>query len=362
MVPSIDLKHLSRQAQEAIKQRDWPAACEAYKQALTLNADLPDVHYGLATVYYQLDDLANAGHHFKAVIRLDPQRASAYINLGAIYNVRGKYDSAVNALRKGIELDPERVEGYYNLGLVYRRMGQPDLAIQAYREALRLNPRMADCHLNLANIYLEKYEFPLAAHHYSQALALRPGWTKAQEGVARAQEMMREEDEPPSPPHTLVPEFSLNNQIDPVRHHVFLTALNQIASDAEDAAIRAEEILLQELGAGHQGPVDDLALHRSLVDRAGRLHEKVRGCSRGSARRPYGDANADCEAGRAGAAVSVVSFVNVFRVSTTPTRSVSEEIRLANASGWCVPESLKVKKRNPDLGGRIVNPAKLSSC
>src|SRR6516225_1562825 len=137
---------LCQRARQAIAQGQIEQARQLYLQALGLRSDAPDIHYGLATVCFQLKDLPGAAYHFKEVTRLDPQRAGAYINLGAIYNLLDQPDDALPALRRAIQLDSHRAEGYYNLGLVYRRKGQVDLAIQAYREAIRVDPRMADAH------------------------------------------------------------------------------------------------------------------------------------------------------------------------------------------------------------------------
>src|SRR5437868_7506308 len=178
---------LSQRAREAIEQRDWEKARQMYLQALSVKSDAPDVHYGLATVCFQLKDLSGAAHHFKEVTRLDPLRAGAYINLGALYNLLDQLDDAIPALRRAIQLDSHRGEGYYNLALVYRRKGQPDMAVQAYREALRVNPQMADAHYNLGNVYLEKGQPSMAITHYKQALMLRPNWDKAQAGMAEAE-------------------------------------------------------------------------------------------------------------------------------------------------------------------------------
>src|SRR5437764_7821508 len=152
VLPTIEV--LCQHARQAIAERDWERARQAYLQALGLKSDAPDIHQGLATVCFQLRDLASAAHHFKEVTRLDPLRAGAFINLGAVYNLLDRLDDAVTALRRGIQLDSQRAEGYYNLGLVYRRKGQIDLAIHAYREALRLNPRMADACYDRRNLYL----------------------------------------------------------------------------------------------------------------------------------------------------------------------------------------------------------------
>ena len=189
MVPG-KIERLCLKARQSIEERDWEKAKQAYLMALGLKSDSPDIHMGLATVYFQLRELTSAAHHFKEVTRLDPLRAGAYINLGAVLNLLQQLDEAVAALRRGIQLDPRRVEGYYNLGLVYRRKGQLDLSIQAYREALRLNPRMADAHLNLGNLYVEKQQYRQALQNYEEALKIRPDWDKAFEGREHAQEML----------------------------------------------------------------------------------------------------------------------------------------------------------------------------
>src|SRR5262245_51426032 len=124
---------LCQKAKKAITQGQVDQARQCYLQALGLRSDVPDVHYGLATVCFLMHDYVSAIHHFKEVTRLDPLHAGAYINLGAVYNRLDMLEEAIPVLRRGIQLDMNRGEGYYNLGLVYRRKGQPDLAISAYR-------------------------------------------------------------------------------------------------------------------------------------------------------------------------------------------------------------------------------------
>src|SRR6201997_450430 len=133
------VESLCGKARQAIAQGEPEQARQFYLQALGLRSDLPEVHYGLATVCFLLNDLPSAAYHFKEVTRLDPLRAGAYINLGAVYNRLDQVDEAIQVLRRGIQLDTHRAEGYYNLGLAYRKKKQLDLSIQAYHEATRLN-------------------------------------------------------------------------------------------------------------------------------------------------------------------------------------------------------------------------------
>src|SRR5579885_84565 len=101
------IEKLCLKARQAIEQRDWERAKQAYLMALGLKSDMPDVHYGLATVYFQLRELTSAAHHFREVTRLDPLRAGAFINLGAVLNLLHQYDEALTTLRRGIQLDPQ---------------------------------------------------------------------------------------------------------------------------------------------------------------------------------------------------------------------------------------------------------------
>lgn len=191
------LESLCQKAQAALAQGQAQEALEHYQKALTLRADHPEAHYGLATVYFLLGDLAASVDHFREVTKLDPTKAGAFINLGAVYNRLERYEEAIAALRRGISLDHNRAEGYYNLGLVYRKLGQLDMAIQAYREATRVNPRMGDAHYNIANIYLERGQFKQAVTHYKQALEVRPNWEKAMRGLEHVQQILAEQEAGP---------------------------------------------------------------------------------------------------------------------------------------------------------------------
>ncbi len=247
------IERLCLKARQAIEARDWEKAKQAYLMALGLRSDAPDIHMGLATVYFQLRELTSAAHHFREVTRLDPLRAGAYVNLGAVLNLMQEYDESVAALRRGIQLDPQRVEGYYNLGLVYRRKGQLDLAIQAYREAIRLNPRMSDANLNLANLFVDKQQYRQAIQHYDEALKLRPNWDKALEGRSHAQALMSGDRPAAKQSAPTVGQASgrsaaeLEKTVDPNVHALLLTALHNEAEMTGELGRRFQKVLSDEI-------------------------------------------------------------------------------------------------------------------
>jgi tetratricopeptide (TPR) repeat protein len=252
-----EIEDLRHHAQEALAQGDYPQARQLYRQALGVHGDHPDLHYGLATVCFLLNDLHGASYHFLEVTRLDPLRAGAFVNLGAVYNRLEKYDDAIAALRKGIQLDGSRAEGYYNLGVVYRQRDQMELAIQAYREATRINPRMADAHYNLANIYLEKEQYPLAIGHYRHALELRPTWEKAQRGLETVLAAANPEAaRVKTPSSSEIPSaLDPNRLLDPNFHGAMLRDLHQAVIELD----RHGHALLTTLQTDVDGAIRDLS-------------------------------------------------------------------------------------------------------
>lgn len=242
-----NIESILQHARQAIEERDWEKAKLSYLHALGLRSDVPDVHYGLATVYFQIGELTSAAHHFREVTRLDSKRVGAFVNLGAVLNLLTEYDEAVTALRKAIALDPKRSEAFYNLGLVHRRKGQGDLAVQAYREALRLNPRMADAHLNLANLYVDKQQPRLAQQHYEQALQLRPGWPKASDGLARVQAVLSGEVPALQETQAGTTHADLDRLVDPALHGELLSSLHKVSREAEDLGKKCQVVLNNEV-------------------------------------------------------------------------------------------------------------------
>jgi tetratricopeptide (TPR) repeat protein len=184
---AISLEMLRKQAKEALARGQYQDALKLYERALLFRDDNPDIHYGIATIYFLMDDLEHAMEHFKSVINLDARRANAYINLGAVFHRMGQFDESVRSLKRGLQLDPNRAEGHYNLALVYKQLGEQDKAIESYCEAVRVNPRMYEALYNMGNIFLDKKEFNQAAELYRLALEIRPNCEKAKLALEAAQ-------------------------------------------------------------------------------------------------------------------------------------------------------------------------------
>ena len=74
-------------------------------------------------------------------VRLEPNRASAYLNRGAAWNGLGQYEQAIEDLSKAIELDPDNAGAFTNRGLAQFGLGRYDQSLADLNNAIQLAPR-----------------------------------------------------------------------------------------------------------------------------------------------------------------------------------------------------------------------------
>jgi Tfp pilus assembly protein PilF len=243
---------LSQKARQAINDGNPALARQLYMQALAIRSGSADANYGVATACFLIDEPESAIFYFKESLRLDPQRAGAYVNLGAVYSRMGNLEEAVKSLRKAIQIDPKRAEAYYNLGLIYRRQNQSELAVQAYREALHLNPQMPDAHYNLANVLLDVGRYGQAATHYQNVLEMNPNFENAKLGLEQAKAAQQREaaPQPASTGHgsgVRHATVNLNRTLDPQLDGAALHALHHATIEVENQGREFANVLETEL-------------------------------------------------------------------------------------------------------------------
>jgi len=90
---------------------------------------------------------------YKALLRLEPENASAHVNLGTIYYNKKSFKLSEHHYRAAIYADNKYYLAYFDLANVLDDTDRVDEAIMAYLTALKLNPTHADSHYNLALAY-----------------------------------------------------------------------------------------------------------------------------------------------------------------------------------------------------------------
>ena len=101
-----------------LESSDPRAACEAYRQAL----------------------------------RIDASHCDAYVNLGRLLHEQGKLREAEATYREGLDRCGAHATLLFNLAVLQEDLRQPQAAAQTYRTALQAAPDLADAHHNLARL------------------------------------------------------------------------------------------------------------------------------------------------------------------------------------------------------------------
>ncbi len=185
-----DLPSRKEQALQKLRGGQYPAAIEEFTLLIEDHPHDPHLHEGIGFCFMYLKDYEFAEKHFREVVRLRPESATALVNLGAVLNRSKRYADAVDVLQKAINKDRKCSEAYYNMGYSHRHQGHTDLAVSAYKEAIRLKPYLPETYVKLGDVYMENGQFLQAIEHYRKSLSIKPDFELA---IARLEEAQREQ-------------------------------------------------------------------------------------------------------------------------------------------------------------------------
>ncbi|MGA3117380.1 MAG: protein kinase [Syntrophobacteraceae bacterium] len=91
-----------------VSRKDPLAAIQRYKQALSLNSSVAQVHYEIGNVYMGQAEFDMAIKSFKASLRLMPHnRDEVLANIGTCYMKKGDFDKAKFFFKQSLEVNPD---------------------------------------------------------------------------------------------------------------------------------------------------------------------------------------------------------------------------------------------------------------
>jgi tetratricopeptide (TPR) repeat protein len=124
---------------EGAKENQQRAADLARK---TLEADSTNIQarIALADVLYDTANWSEAIISYKSAIRMDPTRATSYVDMGVCYFNLSKMEEAVALFQKALTLDPQQPIALFNLGVVAESKDDYDGALKYYHRAMQANP------------------------------------------------------------------------------------------------------------------------------------------------------------------------------------------------------------------------------
>lgn len=120
----------------------------------------------LVSIRIRQNNLDEAEHYCRELIKVRPASADSYFNLGDVFRIKADYDQAIHYFSKGIRLQPtkESIYVYGYLAEVFEKKGDPEKAIETLYEAIENSPKeqTAMAHINLG-LLLGRYNKPQEA-------------------------------------------------------------------------------------------------------------------------------------------------------------------------------------------------------
>jgi pentatricopeptide repeat protein len=132
---------------------DWAGADRAFRRAIELNPNSPDVHFGYVAYLTPMGRFQEGMAHAKRAIELDPLTPQWRRRIGQVYIFSRQYDEALDAFREALEFDPDRAGVHYWFGWIYREKGMYEEAIAEFRKALGDGPPPPPVVGHLGNAY-----------------------------------------------------------------------------------------------------------------------------------------------------------------------------------------------------------------
>lgn len=197
----------SLSAWDLVRQGTWhfhqvtPAghsrARELFREAIKLDAQLPDPHFWLARVSAGIvafgwsdrpqDDLREGLHAAHVAIQLDERNPYSHYALAIISVFSDALEQAVRAAEEAVEISPSFALGHFVLGLGRLFSGNAADAIGSIERGLRLNPYDPQNFVFIQMLALAFYfvdQRDKALQTAIRALKIRPAWLPTLETLA----------------------------------------------------------------------------------------------------------------------------------------------------------------------------------
>jgi tetratricopeptide (TPR) repeat protein len=123
-------------AQIRFEKNDLPGGVNELKLAVAQDPKSVKVRGQLADIALQYRDFGNASQNFEAIVKEQPDNSGAKVGLAVSYKGLGRYDQAEKLYQEVLAKNPDDLDALWNLALLYHHnLNKYDDAITLYRKA-----------------------------------------------------------------------------------------------------------------------------------------------------------------------------------------------------------------------------------
>jgi tetratricopeptide (TPR) repeat protein len=134
-----------------------------------------ELHAALANAFMLCDDIASAGEHYKAALRIAPHLVACWCNLGIVHQRSGQTQDAVALYLEALRRNPGHRPSRTNLVQALVATRQFAIARTLLLELLEETPEDADLRSQLGKVCFELGETEEAVAQFERAVVLAPG-------------------------------------------------------------------------------------------------------------------------------------------------------------------------------------------
>jgi predicted Zn-dependent protease len=151
---SVQVAKLNAEAFESAQK--WDDAIAAYRQILTQNPALPEIHYRIARILLDESSGAKAAEakvELDEELKINPDSAATEFILGEIARQAGDFEPAIQHFTRASKLDVGFLEAYLALGMSLSSAGKYAEAIVPLEQYAKMQPADPAGHYQLAMAY-----------------------------------------------------------------------------------------------------------------------------------------------------------------------------------------------------------------
>ncbi len=160
---------------------NFPQALKEIEAAEKINDKDPEVYVIKGAIYMGLKEYPAAEQNYKKAVSLNPGYTPAHFNLCGLYLIQKNFDQVISECGL-VVADPTykaRANAYTNIGIAYYNKGDMARARENYEQALKLNPSFVYAHNWLGVLYMSTGRYGEAVTEFRQAVSGLPTYDEA---------------------------------------------------------------------------------------------------------------------------------------------------------------------------------------
>ncbi len=169
-------QHVAR-GQALLKDKKFQEASLEFRNALQIDDQLAEAHWGLANAYEGLQRYQEAFEEMRQVVELDPDNLDVRVKLGNYYLMGSKQSPAAiteaeRLAKEVLQKDPNHIEGHVLMGSVLFAQDHKPEAFVELNRAIEIDPKRVESYLSLARFYALTKDLATAEATFQRAISV----------------------------------------------------------------------------------------------------------------------------------------------------------------------------------------------